>query len=631
MNSTLSKPKQALGLSEEEVLVQREKYGSNKMTPPHRKGFFSHFLSNLNDPVIRVLLIALAVNLLFVFRTSDWVETLGIGISVFLATFISTLSEYGSESAFSRLQMEEGNYSCRVRRGGRIKEIPIDEIVVGDILLLSSGDKIPADGFLIEGGLSVDQAAMTGETKEVKKRPKRGEKLSPDSVSALLRECTVISGSGEMEVMVVGDKTFIGEISREVSLDTRESPLKLRLTRLASQISRLGYAAAVLVAIVYLISTLLNDSGMSRDLILQKLTDLPFMLSTLLDAFTLGLTVVVVAVPEGLPMMIAVVLSSNIKKMTRDMVLVRKPVGIEAAGSMNLLFTDKTGTLTEGRLCVTEIFTSAVGFSDAATLKREAKPLFEQLQLCSYCNTEATRSEKHIIGGNSTERALLEFFLKENEPQKCRVLNKQPFDSTKKYSSASISCMGSSLTLFKGAPERLLPFITCELGKNGDKIPFDKSAFLARMDALTEKGARVLLTAFAKGEKGAPEDLTLICGIAMSDKIRPEARASVLALKDAGIGVVMITGDNIETARSIASACGLLSRSSNVCLTSGEMAELSDAQLSELLPRLAAMCEVQWATDRRREETIREKMNILRKFYDANGWHYAPYYFEGRK
>ncbi|MBO4979699.1 MAG: calcium-translocating P-type ATPase, PMCA-type [Clostridia bacterium] len=588
MNRTLPKTNKALGLSEEEVPHRREKYGSNQMTPPRRKGFFSHFLSNMNDPVIRVLLIALAVNLLFVFRTSDWVETLGIGISVFLATFISTLSEYGSENAFSKLQMEEQNFLCRVRRDGTVKEIPISEIVVGDILLLSAGDKIPADGFLIEGKLSVDQAAMTGETKEVAKRPGHGEKLAPNSPSALLRECTVVLGSGEMEVTVVGDKTFIGEISREISLDTRQSPLKLRLTKLASQISRLGYAAALLVAVAYLLNEILFDSDMSRVLILQKLSDLPFMLSTLLDAFMLGLTVIVVAVPEGLPMMIAVVLSSNIKKMARDMVLVRKPVGIEAAGSMNLLFTDKTGTLTEGKLCVTEVFTSTEGFSSAAVLKREAMPLYEQLHLCSFYNTEASHTEKNISGGNTTERALLRFFMGEDKPTPCRILGKSVFDSDKKYSCATLSLMGG-VTLFKGAPERLVPFVTHELNKSGKEIPFDKSAFLARMDALTAKGARVLVAAFTKGEMSTPKNLTLVCGIAMSDKIRAEARASVLALKDAGIGVVMITGDNPETARTIATACGLLSRSTDLCLTSDQMSEMSDEQLADALPRLAVV------------------------------------------
>ncbi|MBE6662147.1 MAG: calcium-translocating P-type ATPase, PMCA-type [Ruminococcaceae bacterium] len=588
MNQTLTRPKKHTGLTEAEVLAQRQKYGSNQMTPPRRKGFFSHFFSNMNDPVIRVLLIALAVNLLFVFRTADWVETIGIGISVFLATFISTLSEYGSENAFSKLQMEEENFLCRVRRDGKIREIPLNEIVVGDLLLLSQGDKIPADGLLVEGKVRVDQSAMTGESKEVEKLPSRDERLSPDARSALLRECVVVSGECEMLVRVVGDKTFIGEISREITVDTRQSPLKIRLTKLASQISRLGYTAAVLVGVVYLFNTIFLDSGMSREIILTKLTDLRFMLTSLLDAFTLGLTIVVVAVPEGLPMMIAVVLSSNIKKMTRDMVLVRKPVGIEAAGSMNILFTDKTGTLTEGHLSVTEVFTDRECYPTAAKCKKAAPEIFKHLHLCAYYNTGAKLSEKTVSGGNATERALLSYFLAEGELGGHRVLSKLPFDSDKKYSVASLASMGG-ITLFKGAPERLLPFVTRALDKNGQRVPFDKLSFLARMDTLTKKGMRVLLAAFADGERQTPENLTLICGIAMSDRPRPEARASIASLRGAGIQVVMITGDNPDTARSIADSLGLLTRTNDLCLTSDELARMSDMQLSESLPRLAVI------------------------------------------
>ena len=588
MNHTLYDTKKSLGLTETEAVAQRQKFGSNQMTPPKRKGFWAHFFSNMNDPVIRVLLIALAVNLLFVFRSAEWAETIGIGISVFLATFISTLSEYGSENAFLGLQSENDNFICRVLRDGRIKELPVNEIVVGDILLLSSGDKIPADGFLIEGSLSVDQSAMTGETKEVKKTPEREKKLSPESRSALLRECIVISGEGKMQVTVVGDKTFIGEISREITQETRESPLKLRLTKLASAISRLGYTAAALVALVYLINALFLDSGMNGSLILHKLSDLRFMLSTLLNAFTLGLTVVVVAVPEGLPMMIAVVLSSNIKKMTKDMVLVRKPVGIEAAGSMNLLFTDKTGTLTEGKLSLTEIFFENETLSSATPRNTPCEKILEYLKLCAYYNSEATLSEGKAIGGNATDRALLNWFAASKAPQSYSVLEKQPFDSTKKYASAYLSAMGG-ITLFKGAPERLLPFVTHMLGKQGEILPFQKEAFLSRMDALTQKGARVLLAAFSEGKQLSPSRLTLICGIAMADRIRPEARESALALRAAGIHVVMITGDNVQTAKAIAASSGILSRSTDLCLTSDELSALSDPQLSELLPRLAVV------------------------------------------
>ena len=299
MNNTLYKAKSNEGLSDAEVAVSRRLHGSNAMTPPHRVGFWRHFINNLNDPVIKVLLAALALNVLFVFRTADWVETAGIAFSVFLATLISTISEYGSESAFSKLNEENENYLCRVRRGGRVVEIPISDIVCGDVVLLSAGDKIPADGFMIRGRLRVDQAAMTGESREVEKLPRRGETLSPASISALLRGCEVVSGDAEMQVTVVGDKTFIGQISHEIRLDTRESPLKLRLGKLAKQISRLGYAAAILVGLAYLFNAFFLDSGMRSDVILMKLSDVRYMASTLLDAFTLGLTVVVVAVPEG--------------------------------------------------------------------------------------------------------------------------------------------------------------------------------------------------------------------------------------------------------------------------------------------------------------------------------------------
>ena len=588
MNNTISRIKRGGGLTSDEVSISRSKHGTNQMTPPRRKSFFSHFFANMNDPVIRVLLIALGSNIFFVFRTSDWVETVGIGISVFLATFISTLSEYGSENAFSKLREESEIYLCRVRRDNLVKEIPIDEIVVGDIVLLSPGDKIPADGFLTNGNLQVDQSAMTGETREVAKMPRKRDKLDPSSPCALLRECTVVSGEGEMEVAVVGDKTFIGEISREITLDTRQSPLKLRLTKLAAQISRLGYAAAILVGTVYLINAIFLDSGMDRAIILSKVTDIRFLLTNCLNALTLGLTVVVVAVPEGLPMMIAVVLSSNIKKMARDMVLVRKPVGIEAAGSMNILFTDKTGTLTEGRLCVTEFFTDHETYTSAIKCRSSAGAIYNMLRLCALCNTSAELSGNKVVGGNTTEQALLSAMLPMSADTGCQILSREPFDSVRKYSSAYISASGG-ITLFKGAPERLLPFVVSALGKDGNKISFDRSSFLSHLERLTGSGSRVLVTAFCEGKHTEPRNLTLICGVAMSDRIRPEARHSVEELKAAGIHVVMITGDNVDTAKAIATSCGLISRHSDLCLSSDDLAKMSDMQIAEVLSRLAVV------------------------------------------
>ena len=588
MTDTKRKTKSGYGLNDTEVQISRAEHGSNVMSKAKRKSFWGHFLSNLNDPIIKILVGALVVNILFVFRTSDWIETAGIAISVFLATFISTLSEYGSESAFTKLNEENENYICRVRRNGTISEIHVSDIVCGDIVLLSSGDKIPADGFIISGNVVVDQSAMTGESIEVEKLPRRGEELSPKSKSALLRGCAVISGEGELEVTVVGDRTFIGEISREIQLDTRESPLKIRLSKLAKQISRLGYAAAFLVGFVYLFNAIVLDSGMNQAVIMLKLADWRFMLEALLSAFTLGLTVLIVAVPEGLPLMISVVLSSNIKKMVRDMVLVKKPVGIEAAGSMNILFTDKTGTLTEGILSVGALFTDYEDFPSISHLKSGSPKLFELYRLNALYNTSSEIECKKIIGGNSTDKALLTSLLPSDLYKKYQLRAKTPFDSASKFSSATLNLDGET-TLYKGAPEKLLPNIRFSLDRNGDARTFNRSAFCAKIANLTKFGARVILCATGDTKHGENCDLTLVCGIVLSDRIRQEAKPSVSALKRAGIQVVMITGDNKETATSIAEKCGILGKNCDICLTSDELSKISDNQLSEILPRLAVV------------------------------------------
>ena len=587
MNHTIQNTKKR-GLTEEQVVRARQEHGTNAMTPPKRASFFSHFVKNLNDPVIKILIAALILNLLFVFRTADWVETAGIAVSVLLATFISTISEYGSERAFAKLNEETENYLCRVRRSGRVLELPLSELVCGDVVLLSAGDRIPADGFLLCGRLRVDQVAMTGESREVEKVPRRGEKLNPSSASAVLRGCSVISGDAEMEVAAVGDATMIGSISREITLDTRESPLKLRLRRLAGQISRLGYAAAILVGLAYLFNAIVLDSGMRWEVITLRLSDVRFLVTTLLDAFTLGLTVVVVAVPEGLPLMIAVVLSSNIKKMVRDMVLVRKPVGIESAGSMNILFTDKTGTLTEGIISVSGVFTDRDQFESVDSLRKASGRVFSLYRLSALHNTSAELSGMDAIGGNATERALLLSVSSYGKENDCRAIEKKPFDSVRKCSSASVTAEGG-ITLVKGAPERLLGRVRYSLDRNGRALPFDRVAFCEKMSALTKRGVRVLLMAYAEGLERENGDLTLICGVALSDALRREARPSVEALRAAGIHVIMITGDNIDTARSIGTSCGIVTKETPLCIDGEDLATMTDSRLVELLPALAVV------------------------------------------
>lgn len=591
MNISTSKAKGLGGLTEKEVIASRAEHGANVMSVRPSKSFIAHFISNLGDPVIKILLCALGVNLIFVFRGGDILETVGIAISIFLAAFISTLSERGGESAFKRLSEECSRADFRVRRDGRICSVPIADIVVGDLVLIGAGEQIPADGVIVSGRISVDQSSMTGESREIEKYKTSKDTMDPNSPSALFRGCTILSGEAEMTVLRVGDKTFLGEISGEVQMDTRESPLKVRLRKLAKQISRLGYLAAILVAIAYLFNVFFIDSGFNMQLVSMKLSNIPYLLENLLDAFMLGLTVVIVAVPEGLPMMIAVVLSSNIRRMIRDNVLVRKPVGIEAAGSMNILFTDKTGTLTEGRLGVGALFlANCSSFPSADALKRVSPRVFEDYLISSQLNTSSTLADAKATGGNATDRALLDSVKHYCVPKGVRVIAARPFDSASKYSSATLS---DRRTFIKGAPEKLLPYVKYALDENGREISFAPHSyeFRRKINELTGSGGRVIITGYTHDtvSQNSFGEITLICAVLLNDSIRAEAKTAVEELKRAGIQVVMITGDNRDTAESIAHSCGIIDQKHRIVLTSDELAKISDRELKRILPSLAVI------------------------------------------
>ena len=577
------------GLGEAEVIASREKHGDNRFTPEKRRGFFSHFLSNLGDPVTRILLCALGINLVMAFFGGDWIETIGIGVSVFLAALISTLSERGSEEAFRHLSEACERSTVRVFRDGELTQIPPEELVVGDCVILGAGEQIPADGWMRSGSLRVDQSAMTGENREVEKRFCRERVNDPNHAGAVFRGCPILSGEGEVEIFAVGDATFLGKISREVQQETRESPLKVRLTKLARQISYLGYGAAFLIAFAYLFNVLILDSGFHGALILQKLGNLPYLLDHLLHALMLGLTVIVVAVPEGLPMMIAVVLSSNIRRMVRDQVLVRKPVGIEAAGSMDLLFTDKTGTLTQGTMSVGRIVLPDGSCVDSFSELRKASPyLAEEYERSCRYNSSSRWSREGVVGGNATDRALL-CSVGRGKGREAVVKEKIPFDSVRKYSAVTVD----GRVLVKGAAERLLPHVRYAYTREGRCVPFATVSYevMRTVNALTASGGRVLLlTEGDRMPKGTDMgNLTLLCAVMLRDPIRPEALRSVRQLQAAGIGVVMMTGDSRETAQSIAKECGILCEGRDWVAESRELGLMSDEELRKRLPRLAVV------------------------------------------
>ena len=586
------------GLTAEQAELSRREHGSNQLTQKKRRSFFHQFLESFGDPIIKILLAALAVNVIFLFRHFDWFESAGIAVAIFLATFVSTLSEYGSESAFARLQEDAQKVQCRVRRAGRVIELPIADIVVGDVVLLQAGERVPADGVVIEGSLMVDQSALNGESREARKSP--GAAGDPNdflSPSRLFRGSVVCSGDGLMLVQGVGDSTFYGRLAREVQEETRESPLKVRLGDLAKTISRLGYIAAGLVAVADLFHSLLLDNGMNLARAAASVAANPGGLFThILHALTLAITVVVVAVPEGLPMMITVVLSSNMRRMLKDHVLVRKLVGIETSGSLNILFTDKTGTLTRGRLEVTRFVAGGGEEYRKADDLRRRKPLWELASLSCLYNSGSVLSGGKALGGNATDRALLEYAAaKGGVPARngVRKLSSVPFDSARKFSAVSLAgdVPGGAITLVKGAPEKLLPHCTRYYDENGRVCPLPSRLFLEnKMKEMTGHAIRVLALAVSEKpvrESGDFSRLILIGLAGIRDEVRPEARSAVRQVREAGVQVVMITGDNRETAAAIAKEAGLLEEARpDAVLTSAELGDLSDDEVKRRLPSL---------------------------------------------
>ena len=335
------------GLTEEEVVNNRRKYGTNEISKVKKNSFLRLLLESLGDPIIKILLIALAVKVVFLFRSFDWFETLGILIAIFLASFISSISEYGSEKAFQRLGEEAALIKVKVKRNGVIQEVNINEVVKNDLILLNTGDRIPADGFIVSGSVFVDESTINGESGEVEKK---STVSTIEEENKVYRGTIVFNGEAMMRVLEVGEKTIYGKLASELQESEPPSPLKLRLRDLAGVISKIGYIGAILVTLSYLFSVIFIENHFDKALILSTITDFHTMFNYFIHALTLSVTIIIVAVPEGLPMMITLVLSSNMKRMLKENVLVRRLVGIETAGSLNVLLTDKTGTLTKGKL-----------------------------------------------------------------------------------------------------------------------------------------------------------------------------------------------------------------------------------------------------------------------------------------
>ncbi len=596
------------GLTDKEVLSNKNKYGSNAITNTKKNSFISLLIESLGDPIIRILLIALGIKTIFLIKDFDWYETVGIVIAIFLASFISSISEYGSEKAFEKLQEESSKIKCRVRRNGQVVEINVDDVVVGDIVLLEAGERIPADGIIVEGEISVDESTLNGESKEKYKYPNHNN--INDDHNTVYRGTVVYSKEAIMLVTKVGNETVYGKIAAELQEKQPESPLKIRLRKLAEIISKFGYIGAALVSISYLFSVIFIDNGFNMTKVIETVTNFHVMFGHILYAMTLSVTIIVVAVPEGLPMMITLVLSSNMKRMLKDNILVRKLVGIETAGSLNILFTDKTGTLTKGKLEVVELLDGNMkSFRNDYDLLNYPK-FYNLVKLSTvYNNASIYNREKDIItGGNITDRALLNF-VKDEKNSNIKIIETTPFDSKNKYSKVTID-NGKKMTLIKGAPEVLINKCNSYYDEYLIKRDFkNKSVVLNKIMDMTKKGIRALVLATSTYEKNM-DDLIFVGAIFIKDEVREDAIEGIKLVTKAGIQTVMITGDNKDTAIAIAKECGVINNINDIVLTSDELNKRTDAEIKQILPHLKVVAR-SLPQDKSRLVKISREMNLV--------------------
>ncbi len=598
------------GLTDKQAEESRQKYGDNSMTEQASESFWDKLKGNLGDPMIKILLVALGVNVLLwilglvgVIKSGapEWYEPLGILVAIMLATLVSTISEYNNENAFQKLQEEASRIMCKVYRNGDITEVAINDIVVGDAILLQSGDKIPADGIIIDGDIKVDQSVLNGESREAKKEAipdgwkDTDENINFDNEHKVFRGAVVCSGNAVMQVTVVGDKSVYGKIASELQTDDdRETPLKVKLGKLADGISKFGYIGGIAIAAAMLFKTIFMDTGFDpaaffmADGVFQWLP----LLEALINAVMLAVIIIVMAVPEGLPLMIAIVSAQNMGKMLKDNVLVRKVAGIETAGSLNILFSDKTGTITKGKLEAVSFITGDV--QEFKGINELGSGLHDMLSLSIQHNTlsmvSGEGSERRVIGGNATERAILGFDIDGKKRDDIIAVGNIPFNSTNKYSATQIDG-AKKITLIKGAPEKILQRCSTYYDQDGKKQPFDMQKLNAKIDELAGRAIRVLAIATsddALGEEALPDgsNWTLVGAVGIRDEVRPESVTAISEVKGAGVQVVMITGDRRETAVAIAKDAGLLEKESDIVLTSDELAQLSDDEIKQKLPNI---------------------------------------------
>ena len=558
------------GLTDEQVKQSREQHGRNVLTPPHRTSLWKLYLDKYRDPIIQILLVAAFVSLILAFIEHNFMETIGIFVAVFLATTVGFYFERDAAKKFNVLTALSEEQPVKVRRGGKVMQIPRHDIVVGDVVLIEVGDEVPADGeLLVSTDLQINESTLTGEPITEKNTEGGGDGAYPRNV--ILRSTMVMNGRGEFVVTAVGDATEIGKVAQKSTEQTSvKTPLYVQLDKLASIISKVGSVVSVAAFVIFLVHDILTNPAWGGK-------DYFYMAEIVLDYFMMAVTLIVMAVPEGLPMAITLSLALNMRRMLKSNNLVRKLHACETMGAVTVICTDKTGTLTQNQMQVDELLP-----------KDDNQHL---LDVAIAINSTAELDEDKAIG-NPTESALLLWLKSQDKDYRelrhqAKVLKQQPFSTEKKYMATIAEMDGEKYLLVKGAPEIVLDL--CEMEERY------RNQALRELDEWQHKAMRTLAFAYrridrgeAASEKSVPtigqllsaKDFTLQALVAITDPIRKDVPAAVKECRHAGIEVKVVTGDTAATAMEIGKQIGVFEDEAENIGADGDMTSLDQQMIT---------------------------------------------------
>lgn len=603
------------GLTDQEVIASREKNGINLLTPPKRPSIWKLYLEKFQDPVIRVLLVAAVFSLIISIIESEYAETIGIFFAIFLATGIGFYFEYDANKKFDLLNAVGEETPVTVIRNGKIKEIPRKDIVVGDIVVLNTGEEVPADGTLVEAvSLQVNESTLTGElmvNKTTDKAHFDEEATYPSN--AVMRGTTITDGHGIMRVDRVGDATEIGKVARQSTEQSQEqTPLNIQLTKLANLIGKAGFTIAALTFIVFTNKDLYSFITSENFIGINDWHSWLEIARIVLKYFMMAVTLIVVAVPEGLPMSVTLSLALNMRRMLKTNNLVRKMHACETMGAITVICTDKTGTLTQNLMQVYEaqvdesqpdLVAEGIAANSTAFLEEKAE------------------GEKPSGVGNPTEIALLLWLNSKGKDymklrEEAKVVNQLTFSTERKYMATLVDSpiQKKRILYIKGAPEIVMS--KCNL----EKAQIDK--YNEQLLAYQNKAMRTLGIAYKVVPENASDDCAELVGeggmtflgiFAISDPIRPDVPNAVKKCQSAGIGIKIVTGDTPGTATEIARQIGLWTPEDTERnrITGVEFAALSDEEALDRVLDLKVMSRARPMDKQRLVQLLQQKGAVV--------------------